>query len=330
MRKIILAIASLLPGFITLSIYRIMGYEIGKKVRIGFFTIIDVDKSAILEEGVRVGSFVYVKALRFQMQSYSIIRSFSYIRTPYVSIGRDSLLSSFVIVRSSHVSTDSELKIGDLVHIFPFVTLDCSRRIVIGDETGIGPQCDVFTHSAYKSVLDGYKVQYADVEIGKRVELTYRVFVAPGVKIGDDAICAYGSYVNKDVPSGVLAAGSPAAVKRTREQLLPDASGLNAEQTLLDIIESYKRDAPLLQNHPPLPVRISDQNACKLADNGCAYVITNGSIGKITAYVYCLFDIPRQLCLNHKIRTSDFNVLRKYLSRYGIRFRTSLSREDLV
>ncbi|HIS48785.1 MAG TPA: sugar O-acetyltransferase [Candidatus Scybalocola faecigallinarum] len=58
-------------------------------------------------------------------------------------------------------------------------------------------------------ILDGAKVVFGDnVWIGGGVQ------VMPGVTIGSDTVIGAGSLVNKDIPSGVLAAGNPCRVIR--------------------------------------------------------------------------------------------------------------------
>jgi hypothetical protein len=95
---------------------------------------------------------------------------------------------------------------------------------LLREECAVGFYTNIYTHGSYKSILDGYPVAYGAVTVGNRVELAYNVFVAPGVTIGDDTIVAYGSYVNKDLPARVLAAGCPAMVKRTKEEFAPEPS----------------------------------------------------------------------------------------------------------
>jgi len=314
---------SMLPNVVKLPVYRFIGYKIEQDARLGFLAVLLVRDKVHLGIGSKISAFTFTKANEFSLGSYSRISSFTLIDTPQITVGRDSLISSFVIIRSGHVSAKSNLVIGDIVHVFPFVTIDCSCQVTIGDETGVGPKCSIFTHSAYKSVLEGYRVQYDDVTIGKRAELTYSVFVAPGVTIGDDAICAYGSYVNKDVPAGVLSAGMPAVSKRTREQITDDVENLDSAAFFNEIIANYGKDIIFL-NKQPLNVRILATGQSETPVNGAVYIIISGSLHKKSAIIFGSFDIKRKICSNNGLNNSDFNAFRKYLSRYGIRFITEV------
>jgi galactoside O-acetyltransferase len=52
------------------------------------------------------------------------------------------------------------------------------------------------------------------IRIGNNVWLGAGVIVMPGVTIGDDSVIGAGSVVTKDIPSGVIAFGTPCAVVR--------------------------------------------------------------------------------------------------------------------
>lgn len=54
------------------------------------------------------------------------------------------------------------------------------------------------------------------INIEDGVWLGFGVIVLDGVTIGSESIIAAGSVVNKDIPSGVVAAGVPAKIIRTR------------------------------------------------------------------------------------------------------------------
>ncbi len=87
--------------------------------------------------------------------------------------------------------------------------------MVIGDDTGIGGHCLIFTHGSWLSALEGYPVTFAPVTLGKSVWLPWRVFVMPGATIGDGSVIGADSLVTGDIPPSSLAMGSPAKVIRT-------------------------------------------------------------------------------------------------------------------
>ena len=50
--------------------------------------------------------------------------------------------------------------------------------------------------------------------MGNNVWIGANVTILPGVTIGDDTVIGAGSVVNRDIPSGVVAAGNPCRVIR--------------------------------------------------------------------------------------------------------------------
>ena len=315
---------SILPNSIRILIMRLQGYKVGKKVKLGFGAILNVKGKVYLDDYCCIGALSYIKSDDFYLGSHSKISSFVYINNPKVNIGKDVKISNFVIIRSGHLTNNSQLFLGDLVHIFPFVMIDTSRKVYIDEEAGIGPHCNIFTHSSYKSILQGYPVTYGDVSIGKRVELTYNVFVAPGVTIGDDAICAYGSYVNKDIPEGVMAAGLPAVIKRNKEQIIHNIKidDNYIKITLEKIINEYRGNIILITNRNPLSIHLCISQDVILDKNNSIYVLYNSKIIKRQIIKYAVFDVSQRRCYNHNLNQIDFEGFRKYLSRYGIRFIT--------
>lgn len=322
MKKYILLLTAILPSGIRKVILRLLGASIGENTQLGWGSLILFQDDFTLGDHVKIAPFCVINCKSGYIGSFSEVTPATLITVPHFRIGRDCKISYGTIIRSGHTTKRSELIVGDLVHVFPFVMIDCSRKVTIGDGTGIGPKCNVFTHSSYKSILEGYSVAYADVEIGERVELTYNVFVAPGVKIGDDAICAYGAYVNKDVEAGVLVAGMPAVVKRTREQFVKRPDEKETVETLSEILDDYKENIGYINGRKPLGVHVLIDEQNQLVKTGQAYILINSTIDETDGKKYAIFDVDKGVAINNGLAAKDFNGLRKYLSRYGIRFLT--------
>lgn len=291
----------LLPCPIKKAIYRFKGNHIGKHVKLHWGSIITSKRHFSIEDNTEIGFFTCIVGNSISIGRHTNIRSAVIINASNISIGNDVTISETAIIRAGHPTKDSALIIDDLVHIFPHTTIDPSRCVHLQEECAVGPGCSIFTHGSYKNILDGYPVSYGDVNIGKRVELTYNVFVAPGVTIGDDAIIAYGSYVNKDIPTEVLAAGCPAAVKRTKEQFAPTKSGKEQMAILDNILSEFKHHCDFI-----------GLTAANLQQDGLKSITADG----------CKFNLEEHSCDNPQSALSK--ELRRFLSRYGIRFKTSL------
>lgn len=107
------------------------------------------------------------------------------------------------------------IRLGEKVFINQNCTLYDMGGIEIGDEVMIGPNCSLLT--------SGHPIDPAQrrngwvarpIRIGRNVWLAAGVTVIGGVSIGENSVIAAGSVVTRNVPAGVLAAGSPARVIR--------------------------------------------------------------------------------------------------------------------
>ena len=95
------------------------------------------------------------------------------------------------------------------------VFLDCAW-ITIGAEVQIAPGVHLYTatHPLDAATRRSGLESARPITIGDGAWLGGRVVVCPGVTIGENTVVAAGSVVTKDLPPGVLAAGSPCRVIR--------------------------------------------------------------------------------------------------------------------
>lgn len=96
------------------------------------------------------------------------------------------------------------------------VTLLDVARISIGDDVQIGPNVQLLTatHPLEPNARRDKWEAAEPITIGDNVWLGGGVIVCPGVTIGADTVVGAGSVVTRDLPSGVVAVGSPARVIR--------------------------------------------------------------------------------------------------------------------
>lgn len=90
-----------------------------------------------------------------------------------------------------------------------------NARIVLGDFSGIGPHCLLFSSNHKYRFGEIYTRQpwvEADITIGKNVWVGAGCIITAGVTIGEGSVIGAGSVVNKDIPAYSLAVGVPAKV----------------------------------------------------------------------------------------------------------------------
>jgi acetyltransferase-like isoleucine patch superfamily enzyme len=111
--------------------------------------------------------------------------------------------------------------IGDGSHVQSRCQLSAYvASIVIGERAEIAPACAFYSYdhsiAAGTPVRDQPLTTRGGITMGDDVWLGYGVIVLDGVHIGDGAVVGAGSLVNRDIPAGSVAVGSPAKVVRNR------------------------------------------------------------------------------------------------------------------
>ncbi|MBB2946805.1 maltose O-acetyltransferase [Actinoplanes lutulentus] len=98
---------------------------------------------------------------------------------------------------------------------FGLVVLDVAK-VTIGDDVQIGPNVQLLTatHPLEPGPRRDKWESAEPIVIGDNVWLGGGVIVCPGVTIGENTVVGAGSVVVKDLPSNVVAVGSPARVIR--------------------------------------------------------------------------------------------------------------------
>ena len=151
-----------------------------------------------------------------------------------VTIGRELWMDEGAVIGGGSCNDPMAfLDAGDFLHLGRASQLNTARGVTLSDEVGIGIESKVFSHGAYLDELAGFPVAFAPVCIGSRVWLP-SALVLPGVTIGDDVVVGAMSLVNRDLPSGCLAAGVPARV--IREHAFPRALTEAEERAILERI----------------------------------------------------------------------------------------------
>ena len=135
------------------------------------------------------------------------------------------------IGRGGCYGPNSSVKIGKGVGIFENTIINPSESVEIGDNCGIGAEVMIWTHGAWLDVLQGFPADFGPVRIGKNVWLPARSIVLPNVSIGDNVVIGINSIINRDLPSGCFAAGSPCKV--IKEKVYPKKVTLSEQSMLI-------------------------------------------------------------------------------------------------
>lgn len=113
-----------------------------------------------------------------------------------------------------HSDFGKNLHIGRNVFINSGCRFQDQGGVHIGDHALIGHNLVVATLNHPLDPSRRADLTPQPVVIGRNVWIGANVTILPGVRIGDDAVIGAGSLVTRDVPTGMLAMGSPARVVR--------------------------------------------------------------------------------------------------------------------
>jgi len=230
----------ILPSPLKKMWYRLKGYRIGKDVSFGPGSVVEISGSCEIGDGTRfsAGAVVVGETARFGKRVQ--VRTTAIVLVPHIEMGDDVIVSESAVIRAQQPFPDSRIILGDRSHIFPYTIMDPSRPLTIGAETAVGFGSYIFTHGAYKDKLAGYPVVHGEVTIGKGVWLPCRIFIMPGVELGDDVVVGSGSVVTKSFPAGSFVLGEPAKLIKTREEFVARHTDEERLDILRGILEEFR------------------------------------------------------------------------------------------
>ena len=134
-------------------------------------------------------------------------------------------------------------KIGQRVIIVQGCFLEESRPwlIEIEDDVMISARVTIVTHDAVYHHVSGGEIpyRYGKVVLKQGCVICPGSIIMRGVTVGNGAVVAPGSVVNKDVPDGVIVAGSPAKYLMTVEEGAAKCRGKIGEYTVNDKTTKY-------------------------------------------------------------------------------------------
>jgi len=202
-------------------------YKIGKNSKI-------LANNIDIHESVEIGDNVQIHCDTIKIGEFSKIGNDVKINCKSFEAGSWLFMWDRVEVgRGGCTGPNSNVKIGNHVGIFEGTIINPSESVEIGDDVGIGGEVMIWTHGAWLDVTQGFPSDFGPVKIGNSVWLPARSVVLPNVTIGDDSVIGIGSIINRDLPSGCFAAGSPCKV--VKENCYPKE--LNKEELQKNVLE---------------------------------------------------------------------------------------------
>jgi len=225
----------LLPSFLKKIVYRLKGYKIAKGVSISIGAVV-IGKHVELGEGVKIGFFTIIRGSAITINRFVKIGSMSVIDTEKIFIDDDARINEQVYIGGMK-TPQSEIRLGKRTIIMQMSYLNPTLPIIIGDDSGIGGHCLMFTHGSWNDHLEGFPVKFAPITLGKKVWLPWRVFIMPGVEIGDNVVIGAESLITSNIPANSLAAGNPAKVLKENYPAKP--SETKKQEMMVNVFKDF-------------------------------------------------------------------------------------------
>ena len=252
-----------------------------------------------------IGNNVTINCNEFTLGANSVIKDGCIINcNKFVAKEGLYMCEGVEIGRGGCNGPNSNVYIGSNVGIFERTIINPSDEVHIGDNVGIGGEVMIWTHGAWLDVMQGFPSDFGPVKIGNNVWLPARSIVLPNVEIGDNTVIGIGSIINKNIPAGSLAAGSPCKV--IRENYYPRK--LNEEEKkkiVWDILEGWYKQ------HEKKGINAK----AKYVDGNIILTQGDNQTRKLTIY-----DVNEKIMYGYENNVSE--DLRDYLRRRGIKIFT--------
>jgi galactoside O-acetyltransferase len=139
-----------------------------------------------------------------------------------ISLGSHVRIDDFVVISPS----DQSFEIGSYVHIATHCSLIGRASIKMNDFSGLSGRVSIYSSSddysgdfmTNPTVPEEYSnVISKPVELGKHVIVGAGAVILPGVSIGDGSAISALALVNRDIPAGVIAGGTPCRTIKPRK-----------------------------------------------------------------------------------------------------------------
>lgn len=144
---------------------------------------------------------------RYIVKKDPFIGNLEMFKNAEINVGDDFFIHSGCDVM---VFEGAKLNLGS-GYINRYCKIRCYEEITIGQEVAISENFTIWDNDAH--IIDGNKSKMkSPIVIGDRVWIGANVTILKGITIGNGAIIAAGSLVNKNVPEGCLVGGVPAKV----------------------------------------------------------------------------------------------------------------------
>lgn len=296
-------------------LYKLNGADIGENVEIGKGSII-ISRIIQISDHAEIGSNCHIKCERFLLGKMSVIGNNARIVTREVIIGDVFFSGEDVLVGGGGAfGPRSCLQIGNNCMVSSKCVLNTGEPIIIGDEVGLSPNVQLYTHNHWQNVLKGYSARHAQIVIENGAYITGNCLVVPGVRIGEGATVLANSVVSSDVDPYTVVSGVPAKfVSSINTNLSIEKKERIIKRILIELSDEIK-----FRGFEPNAIIYVRQYDCLLPVSEKIVLTFNVANLSDNYEAPVIFDLSSYYI--HGVETRISDEVRNFLRRRGIRFK---------
>ena len=209
---------AILPSKLKVGFYKLKGAKIGRKVSIGFGSVIMAEDFSKISIG-----------------DFTVIRNFTIIICREVDIGKYAHIRMFVWIWGS-----GKLILKNKTQLSSRVRIDVRRNnFYLGEYSGLATGCIVYTHTHVFSYTHGWWHSLKDVVMEDFTFVGVNSVVLPGVTIGKNSVVGAGSVVTRSIPPNSFAAGSPAKVISGIDKFIDKVDSKELKKRTIEIAKDF-------------------------------------------------------------------------------------------
>lgn len=297
-----------------IKLYRKNGASIRTNVKLGNGTIIISDYIDI-EKDVTIGNNCYIKTNKLKIGRMTEIGNKVGIVTRQMVFGDVNFTGDNIIIGGGGAfGKDSKFQTGDNCLISSECIINTSAPVIFGNEVGLSPRVQIYTHNHWQNVLKGYYANFGPVHVGDHAYITGNCLVAPNVKIGKGATILANSLVAENVSDYEMAAGVPAKIIKTTNPNLSDEQKDKIMKRLMSELEEYLSFKGLKTSD------VRYDFTYKIKPKGNPKIVLTFKIeGDTKKADSVFFDLSKFKLIG--IQNSLSDVVRNFLRKRGIRFK---------
>jgi len=220
-----------------ISHYRKNGALIGNNVKIGSGSII-LSNYIEIEDDVTIGSDCFIKTDRIKIGRLCELGNKVNIVIRELILGSVLFTGDNILIGGGgSFSKRSKFQTGHNCLISSECIINASEPVILGNEVGLSPRVQIYTHSHWQNILEGYNPNFGPVKIGDHSYITGNCLVVPNVNIGKGATVLANSLVAGNVYDHETVVGVPAKkIKETN----PDISKERKDGIMKKLIPELK------------------------------------------------------------------------------------------